>query len=337
MRIGVDAMGGDFAPAGVVKGALEAKELLGDDDRIVLLGDESAIREHLDNSDGWERFIRIEHAGEVIGMDESPVEALRQKPDSSIAKMASLAAAGRLDAMISAGNTGACVAAAQMRLRRLRGVHRPGIAIVMPTYAGPVVMCDVGANVNCRPQHLYQYGLMSVEYARCICGIDEPRVALLSIGEEDAKGNQLVKETRELFKSDPEMKFIGNVEGREMFHGTCDVVVTEGFVGNVALKLMEGLADGLFKSTYLELARSNPDQAGRFKQAIATIQDKYDFNEYGGAPLLGVNGICIICHGASRARGLTNAIGVTLNFAKTHINDRITECISRRSQSGADL
>ncbi|MDY7010088.1 MAG: phosphate acyltransferase PlsX [Planctomycetota bacterium] len=337
MRIGVDAMGGDFAPAGVVKGALEAERLLSDEDRIVLLGDESSIREHLDASCGWERFVQIEHAGEVIGMDESPVEALRQKPDSSISKMASLAARGRLDAMISAGNTGACVAAAQMRLRRLRGVHRPGIAIVTPTYAGPVVMCDVGANVNCRPRHLYQYGLMSVEYSRCICGIDKPRVALLSIGAEDAKGNQLVKETRDLFKNDPEMKFVGNVEGRDMFHGACDVVVTEGFVGNVALKLMEGLAEGLFKSTYLELTRSNPELAGRFEHAITTIRDKYDFNEYGGAPLLGVNGICIICHGASRAKGITNAIGVALSFAETHINDRITECLIRRGQSGDDL
>lgn len=336
MRIGVDAMGGDFAPAGIVKGALEAEKLLGGNDRIVLLGDKSAIREHLAASDGWERFIQIEHAGQVIGMDESPVEALRQKPDSSIVKMASLAASGRLDAIISAGNTGACVAVAQMRLRRLRGVNRPGIAIITPTYAGPVVMCDVGANVNCRPQHLYQYGLMSAEYSRCICGIDEPRVALLSIGAEDAKGNQLVKETRNLFKNDPEVKFVGNVEGRDMFHGACDVVVTEGFVGNVALKLIEGLAEGLFKSTCLELTRSSPDLADQFEQAITTIKEKYDFNEYGGAPLLGVNGICIICHGASRPRGITNAIRVALDFAKTHINDRITECLSRRGQGGED-
>ncbi len=336
MRIGVDAMGGDFAPAGVVKGALDAEGLLGDDDKIVLIGDESAIREHLAEADGHERFIRIEHAGEVIGMDESPVEALRQKPGSSIAKMATLAAAGELDAIISAGNTGACVAAAQMRLRRLRGVHRPGIAIITPTYAGPVIMCDVGANVNCRPEHLYQYGLMSAEYSRCICGIAEPRVALLSIGSEDAKGNQLVKETRELFKNDPEVKFVGNVEGSDMFHGACDVVVTEGFVGNVALKLMEGLAEGLFKSTYLELTRLNPDLASQFEHAITTIREKYDFNEYGGAPLLGVNGICIICHGASQARGITNAIGVTLDFAETHINDRITERLGRRRQSGDD-
>ncbi len=329
MRIGVDAMGGDFAPAGLVEGALAAKSLLGNDDRVVLVGDEAVIRRRLDNQAGWEQFIRIEHAGEVIGMDESPVEALRQKPDSSIARLASLAAAGELDAIISAGNTGACVAAAQMRLRRLRGVHRPGIAIITPTYAGPVIMCDVGANVNCRPQHLYQYGLMSSEYSRYICGIEKPRVALLSIGEEDAKGNQLVKETRDLFKNDPELKFVGNIEGRDIFHGACDVVVTEGFVGNVALKLMEGLAEGLFKSTCLELTRSNPDLAGQFEHAITKIREKYDFNEYGGAPLLGVNGICIICHGASRPRGITNAIRVTLDFAKTHINDRITERIAQ--------
>ena len=336
MRIGVDAMGGDFAPAGIVQGALEAQSLLDADDAIVLLGDESAIREHLSASKGWERFIQIEPTSQVIAMDESPVEALRQKPDSSIAKMAAMAAAGKLDAIISAGNTGACVAAAQMRLRRLRGVSRPGIAIVTPTYAGPVVMCDVGANIDCRPQHLYQYGLMSAEYARCICGIENPRVALLSIGSEEAKGNALVKETRRLFKSDPEVRFIGNVEGRDMFHGVCDVVVTEGFVGNVVLKLMEGLVEGLFRSTYMELAQSNPDLAGGFGKAISRIKEKYDFNEYGGAPLLGVNGICIICHGASKPRGITNAVRVALNFAKTHINNRITECLCRRGQNEED-
>ena len=325
MRLGLDAMGGDFAPAGPVKGALAARDQLGRDDQIVLIGDESAIREHLARADGWEQFIRIQHASQVIGMDEAPVEALRQKPDSSIARMTALAAGRTLDAIISAGNTGACVAASQMRLRRLRGVYRPGIAIVVPTYYGPVTMCDVGANVNCRPRHLPQYAVMASEYARYICGVADPRVALLSIGAEDAKGNQLVKETHALLKEDPEIKFIGNVEGRELFRGVCDVVVCEGFVGNVALKLMEGLAEGLFKSVSGELARDKSELAGQFQQAITSIREKYDFNEYGGAPLLGVNGICIICHGASRHRAITNAIRVAREFAETHINDRISE------------
>jgi glycerol-3-phosphate acyltransferase PlsX len=324
MRIGIDAMGGDFAPAEPVKGALAARELLRDDDRIVLIGDEPAIRRHLPAGKDWGDFVQIVHASQVIAMDEVPVEALRQKPDSSIARMAELALRGEVGAVISAGNTGACVAAAQMRLRRLRGVHRPGIAIVIPTYYGPVVMCDVGANVNCRPVHLYQYGLMASEYSQCICGVEQPRVGLLSIGEEDAKGNQLVKETRALLRGDASLRFVGNVEGRDIFRGLCDVVVCEGFVGNVCLKLMEGLAEGLFKSLMTELAGAKPEAAARLEGPLGHIREKFDFNEYGGAPLLGVNGICIICHGASQARAITRAVGVARNFAMTRINDRIT-------------
>ena len=329
MRLGVDEMGGDFAPYEPVHGVLAARDQLGPDDRVVLIGAEPAVREHLAGHDGWERFIRIHHASEVVGMDEAPVEALRQKPDSSIARMAEMAARGDVDAIISAGNTGACVAACQMRLRRLRGVHRPGIAIVVPSYYGPVVLCDVGANVNCRPRHLFQYALMASEYARRICGVADPRVGLLSIGREDAKGNQLVKETRELLRAGPDVKFVGNIEGRDLFRNVCDVVVCEGFVGNVALKLMEGLAQGLFKSIANELPQSKPELAGQFRQAISTTREKYDFNEYGGAPLLGINGICIICHGASRARAIANAIRVAREFANTHMNDRITERIAR--------
>lgn len=333
MRLGLDAMGGDFAPAEPVKGALDAIDQLGRNDQIVLVGAEPAIREHLADADGWEQFIQIHHAPEAIGMDEAPVEALRQKRDSSIARMAELAARRELDAIISAGNTGACVAACQMRLRRLRGVHRPGIAIVAPTYHGPVGICDVGANVNCRPRHLYQYAVMTSEYVRCICGVTDPRVGLLSIGAEDAKGNQLVKETHALLKADPEVKFIGNVEGRDLFRGICDVVVCEGFVGNVALKLMEGLSEGLFKSISSELARSRSELPGQFSRAIASIREKYDFNEYGGAPLLGINGICIICHGASQRRGITNAIRAAREFAQACINDRITERVGQRQES----
>ncbi len=329
MRVGIDAMGGDLAPAEPVMGALAAADLLAEDDRIVLFGDEQAIREHLDGQEGWERFIEIEHAPEVIGSEEVPVEAIRQKPNSSIARMAEKARQREVDAIISAGNTGACVAAAQMRLRRLRGVHRPGIAIVIPTYAGPLTMIDVGANVNARPQHLYQYGIMASEYSRCICGVDEPRVAVLSIGEEDTKGNQLVKETRELLRTDPNIKFVGNVEGRELFHGACDVIVTEAFVGNVALKLIEGLSEGLFRSLLMEMAQTGMQLGKEFEEAIAKMRVKYDFNEYGGAPLLGINGIAIICHGASKRQAITNAIRVANTFASTHVNDRITKRIAQ--------
>jgi len=259
----------------------------------------------------------------VVGMDEKPVEAHRAKPRNSILHMVEMAAAGELDAFISAGNTGACVAACQMRLRRLSGVHRPGIAIVIPTLHGPVVLCDVGANVDCRPQHLYQYGVMAAEYSRNICNVAEPRVGLLSIGEEDAKGNELVKETRELLRADKSVRFVGNVEGRDIFRGTADVIVCEGFVGNVCLKLMEGFAENVFKTLYAEIGKSPSGASGQLKAALGNLREKFDFNEYGGAPLLGINGVCIICHGASQHRAIFNAVRVAAGFCRTGINERI--------------
>jgi len=329
MRIGIDAMGADRSPVEEVKGALEARAFLAEDDQIILIGDEAAVRRQLcqaaDSHDG----IEIRHAEEIIRMDEAPVEALRAKPNSSIAIMAQMHADGEIDACISAGNTGACVAAAQMRLRRLPGVHRPGIAIVTPTYYGPVAICDVGANVNCRPQHLHQYGLMASVYVNAICGVAKPRVALLSIGQEDAKGNELVKRTRQLLEDDPQVSFVGNVEGRGLFQGVCDVVICDGFVGNVVLKLMEGMAKAVVQTMLDELMASIPDQRNGIQHAAGAIISKYDFNEYGGAPLLGVAGICIICHGASDHRGIMNAVRVAADFSKHQVNQRIIELVSQ--------
>ncbi|MBL7134027.1 MAG: phosphate acyltransferase PlsX [Phycisphaerae bacterium] len=328
MRIGIDAMGGDRAPAEEVEGALAALELLDRQDRLVLVGDEAAILDRLNRASGWRKKIDTRHASEVIGMAESPVEALRAKPNSSIAVLAQMHKDGDVDACISAGNTGAFIAAAQMHLRRLAGVHRPGISIVTPTSYGPVTVCDVGANVNCRPPHLHQYGVMASVYAQAICGVGQPRVGLLSIGHEDAKGNELVKRTRELLKNDEAINFIGNVEGRDLFSGVCDVVVCEGFVGNVMLKLMEGMAEGIIKAALGELTRAMPDQRTVAEQAASGIITKYDFNEYGGAPLLGVAGICIICHGASDYRAIKNAVKVARDFSKHQVNQRIVKLLS---------
>jgi glycerol-3-phosphate acyltransferase PlsX len=330
MRIGIDAMGGDRAPVEEVRGALAALSMLGEDDRLVLIGQEKAIRGELEFAGGSADGIEIRHAEQVIGPNEAPVEALRAKPDSSIALMAQMQADGEIDACISAGNTGACVAAAQMRLGRLRGVHRPGIAIVTPTYHGPVAICDVGANVNCRPQHLYQYAIMASVYVKAICGVQDPRVGLLSIGEEDAKGNDLVKRTRELLGNDPKMRFVGNVEGRDLFGGVCDVVVCDGFVGNVVLKLMEGMAEAVVKTLLEDLFAVMPDQVVNIQKASGGIRAKYDFNEYGGAPLLGVSGICIICHGASDRRGIMNAVRVASDFSKRLVNQQITQLLSEQ-------
>ena len=333
MRIGIDAMGGDRAPAEEVRGALAARQFLSDDDRIVLIGKGDLLREHLGSPGAWSDFIEVCHADQVIGMGEAPVEALRTKPNSSLALMARLAAEGKVDACISAGNTGACVAAAQMRLRRLRGVHRPGIAIVTPTFYGPVALCDVGANVNCRPQHLLQYGIMASIYVQAVCGVANPRVGLLSIGEEDVKGTSLVKQTRQLMKDDPAVHFIGNVEGRDLFRGVCDVMVCEGFVGNVMLKLMEGMAEGVVKALLAELSAGIPSQERIIQKAGDAIAAKYDYNEYGGAPLLGVGGICIICHGASNYRGIMNAVRVAKDFSTGRVNERITELLGQREGS----
>ena len=329
MRIGIDAMGGDSAPGEQVKGALAARELLAEDDRIVLIGNDSAIRQCLDQAPGPSDHIEIRHAEQVIAMDEAPVEALRSKPDSSIAVLVQMHRDGEVDACISAGNTGACVASAQMRLRRLRGVHRPGIAIITPTFRTPVAVCDVGANVNCRPQHLHQYGVMASVYVEAICGTKDPRVGLLSVGEEEAKGNTLVKQTRELLKNDPNINFIGNVEGRDLFRGVCDVLVCEGFVGNVMLKLIEGMASSVLEGMLRELAETLPDHARSIQTAAAELLNKYDYNEYGGAPLLGVGGIYIICHGSSSYRGIKNAVRAARDFSCHHVNERIMELLSQ--------
>ncbi|MGA2266524.1 MAG: phosphate acyltransferase PlsX [Phycisphaerae bacterium] len=335
MRIGIDAMGGDRAPVEEVKGALAARQFLKSGDKIVLIGQEDLIRQHLGAAGQWSDFIEIRHADQVVGMAEAPVEALRTKPNSSLSLMSRMHAAGEIDACISAGNTGACVASAQMRLRRLRGVHRPGIAILTPTYHGPVAVCDVGANVNCRPAHLLQYGIMASVYVKAVCGVNNPRVALLSIGEEEAKGNELVKQTRQLMKEDPCVHFVGNVEGRDLFRGVCDVMICEGFVGNVVLKLMEGMAEGIVKSLLEELLATMPNQEKLIRQAAKNIATKYDYNEYGGAPLLGVSGIFIICHGASNYRGIMNAVRVARDFAAGHVNEQIMELLGPR-EGGQD-
>ena len=218
MRIAIDAMGGDHAPEEIIKGAIEAKDLLDADDEIVLIGDTEIIRSHLKSLGSGPDVFRIIHAPDVIGMDEPPVESLRKKRKSSIAVMARSVSHKQVDTVLSAGNTGACVAACQLRIKNLEGVHRPGIAVVLPTFGGPVTMCDVGANIACRPINLYQYAVMAMLYSTEMLGVSNPRVGLMSIGQEDAKGNEIVKKTREILKSDSNINFIGNIEGLSLIH-----------------------------------------------------------------------------------------------------------------------
>ena len=328
MRIAVDAMGGDHAPDEIIKGALEANELLDAGDKLILIGMQDCIERQLALSGVANNSIRIVHAPEIIGMDEAPVEALRKKRKSSIAIMARMASHNQTDAVISAGNTGACVAGCQIRMRNLPGVIRPGIAVVLPTLCGPVTMADVGANVACKPINLYQYAVMATVYSKQMFGIEKPRVGLMSIGEEDAKGNELVKKTREFLKSDTRLNFIGNLEGHDIFDGLCDVAVCEGFVGNVILKLTEGLVAMLFKAIEYELMEDDPRLAREFKPLITQIYKKYDYHEYGGALLLGVNGTAVICHGSSKSRTIKNAILASKKFYTLKINDQIVQSLS---------
>ena len=331
MRIAVDAMGGDHAPKEIIKGVLEASKLLDADDEVILIGVRESIESQLASAGAGTNSIRIVHAPEIIGMDEPPVESLRRKRKSSIAVMARMASHNEADAVVSAGNTGACVAGCQIRMRNLEGVNRPGIAVVLPTLGGPVTMSDVGANVACKPINLYQYAVMACVYSKQMLGIENPRVGLMSIGEEDAKGNELVKRTRELLKSDPRLNFIGNLEGHDIFDGVCDVAICEGFMGNVILKVTEGLVAMLFKAIGYELMEENPRLANQFKPLIAQIYKKYDFHEYGGALLLGVNGTTVICHGSSKSRTIKNAILVSKKCHTKKINDQIMQYLSTTS------
>lgn len=323
MRIGLDAMGGDLGPANAVEGGLQAREQLSSDDIVVLVGDRAVIEAELDGKNTDQ--IEIAHASQVVGMEESPVEALRTKPDSSLAVLGQLHKAGEIDAMISAGNTGATVASAQMYLRRLDGVHRPGITIVAPTFHGPVALCDVGANVNCRPEHLYQYGVMASLYVSACSQIDNPRVGLLSVGEEQGKGNDLVKKTNEMLAGDPNINFVGNVEGRDLIGGVCDVMVCEGFVGNVVLKLFESMGSQLVRGVIGQMVEDMPDQIERIMGTAEKIKAQYDYNIYGGAPLLGAAGICMICHGKTTSMGLGNAVAGAKRYASQGVNQRIVE------------
>jgi len=336
MQIAIDAMGGDYAPDEVIAGALEAIELLDTSDVLILVGPQQIIESRLSALTYRKDAVSIVDAPDVIGMDEAPIESLRRKPKNSIAVVAKLAKRKQADAVISAGNTGACVAAFQMRMRNLPGVNRPGIAVVFPTIEGPVTICDVGANIACKPINLYQYGVMASIYAKHLLGIKDPRVGLMSIGQEDAKGNEVVKKARELMKSHPNIHFVGNIEGRDIFGGICDVAVCEGFVGNVVLKLTEGLVDGLFKAITHELMQEKAQLAMEFKPVITRIYGKYDYNEYGGALLLGVNGTALICHGASRSRTIRNAILASKKYYTQKINDKITECLSESCVRTAD-
>ncbi|MHB9094872.1 MAG: phosphate acyltransferase PlsX [Eubacteriales bacterium] len=311
MKIVVDAMGGDYAPIETVKGAVLAARELGIE--IILVGDEHKIKFELAAHDTTNLLISVVHAEEVIEMGEPPAVAIRKKKNSSIVVGTRLVKDGLGDAIVSAGNTGAAMGSALLGFGRIKGIHRPAIASVLPTIKGITLILDIGANAVCDPQNLMQFAVMGNIYSNKILGVDKPRVGLLNIGEEETKGNPVYLEAFQLIK-ECNLNFIGNVEGREITGGVADVIVCDGFVGNVVIKFGEGLARDLMSMIKEELRKNVFVKIGAalvFSQAKG-LKKRIDYAEYGGAPLLGVNGVCIICHGSSDSRAIKNSI----RFAK---------------------
>lgn len=338
MRIAVDVMGGDHAPDAILKGCVQGLENLADDDVLTLVGPEDVISETLSEFGVSDARIEICHAPDVIGMAEAPARAVRGKPESSIVQMAKLGSqkqddSTRADAVISAGNTGACVSAAIMHMKRLPGVHRPGIGVAMPSFHGNMILCDAGANPEPKASHLWQYAILADVCAKRLLRIESPRVALLNIGSEEAKGTGIIKEARDLIKATPDINYVGYIEGRDFFEGKADVVITDGFLGNAMLKMAEGLAASIFKAITHEIIETDPELMLKFEPIAKSIYAKNDYNTYGGAPLLGVNGTMFIAHGSSKPRTIANAIKTTREYVALGINDEM----ARRVESAGVL
>ena len=324
-------MGGDFAPSPNIVGAFEAVER-NSNLEILLVGDRARLEEEIAKVGSLPDRIRSVESDGVVGMEEKPTVALREKPNCSIARCWRLMAAGEADAVVSAGNTGAVVAAGLRTRLFLKGVKRPGIAVRMPTVKGSCVIIDVGANPDARAEHLAQYGLMGAVFARELLGVKSPRVGLLNIGSEEGKGTDLYRETHALLVNSPiKAHYIGNVEGRDLYHGDVDVVICEGFVGNVVLKVSEGMAEFVLKTVGGSLMKSLTTERDHAMQTLTKVTEQFHHQESGGAPLLGIDGICIICHGSSDHRSIRNALKMATEIDNRHINSQITELLGRQN------
>lgn len=328
--VAVDAMGGDDAPGRVVDGALAAARHF--DLGVTLVGPTAVLeRELARHADVDLGRTRIVEAPEAIAMEEAPAAALRRKPGSSIKVAAEVVARGEAAALFSAGHTGATVMAAHGAFGMLPGVGRPALAVTIPTRGRPAVLLDVGASMECRPSHLLQFAVMGSRYARVALGIDEPRVGLLSVGEEAAKGNELTREAHRLLQTSP-VSFIGNVEARDVYSGRADVIVCDGFTGNVALKISEGFAE-LIEA---ELSSTFTMRVGSLlmRRVLRQFHRRVDYSEYGGAPLLGVSGITIVGHGRSSAKAVRNGVAMAYRFAAERVIERIEQDIAAASAGG---
>lgn len=327
MRIAVDVMGSDHGPTVVTRGAIKA---LGFDPALTLtlVGDESAIAKALEGQSYDKARVAIVHAPTFIAMDEHPVEAIRAKRDSSLIIATKLVGDGVCDAIVCAGSTGAQVASSTLMLRNLPGVQRAGIAALVPSVTGRVVVIDVGASVTGKPQNLLQYGVMGSLYAKSTMGIENPRVGLLSVGSESTKGNPLVKETNALF-AESDLNFIGNIEGHEVFLGKTDVVVCDGFVGNILLKIAEGMAEVMFGVFHEGAVASDLVNHAAYKTAFQAVRKRVDWTETGGAQLLGVNGVSVIAHGRSNERAVENAVTTAARLVASGLNQHIVTALGR--------
>jgi glycerol-3-phosphate acyltransferase PlsX len=325
MRIALDVMGGDFAPETNIDGAIAALKA-NPQLEVVLVGDQPVIELVLEKACCPGNRLTVRASEGYVGMDEKPTAALRKKPKCSITVCWKMMAGREVDAVVSAGNTGAVVAAGLRTRLFLKGVKRPGIAVVLPTVRGRSVLMDVGANPAARPEHLYQYGVMGSIFAQNMLGIDSPRIGLMNIGSEDGKGNDLYRQTHTfLLKSRLKDRYIGNVEGRGLYQGEADVLICEGFVGNVVLKVSEGMAQFMLKAVAAEVLKHLDVERESAQQAFQTLRKRYAYSEAGGAPLLGIDGVCLICHGSSDANTVANALQRATEFQNREINSQIVE------------
>lgn len=331
--IAVDAMGGDHGPSVIVTGALDAARAM--PLKLLLVGREDEVRAELAKHDTRGLDVEVVHAPDVAGMHEKPSDILRRKKNASIQVACRLVRDGLAHGVVSAGHSGASVACGMFILGRMPGVERPALASLLPTEKEPVILLDVGANVDCKPYHLFQFGLMGEAFARDLLNHDNPRVGILSIGEEEGKGNTLVKEAYDLLKMVQSLNFVGNVEGRDMFTGDVDVAVCDGFVGNVALKLSEGLGSSLTRLLKRQLLTSGlMAKVGTLlaRKAFRRFARIVDYAEYGGALLLGLRGIFVVCHGASNAKAMRNAITMAGLFVQKQTNKRLVETIGANEE-----
>ena len=336
-RIAIDAMGGDNAPAEIVAGAIRAQEEL--DVEVLLVGDPQAIEACLKQHHSSSRHVEIVPADDVIAMDEEPLGALKRKPKASINVAMDLVKKRNAQAVVSAGHSGAAMAASLLRLGRLPGIDRPAIGAVFPSMmAGKsVIVVDVGANVDCRPKYLDQFAVMGAVYSQYVLGIPDPQVGLINIGEEPSKGNDLAIRTHQLLENNPRISFIGNAEGRDVLSGRFDVIVCDGFVGNVLLKYTEAVGEAMLQTLQEELSQGLRGQLGSslLKSNIKRVRQRIDHTEHGGGLLLGVDGICIISHGSAQAPSIFNAIRLAKDAVDNRVLDRIQSNIDELEKSAA--